>query len=147
MEWDREQIDRLKKLWAEGKSGSEIGRALGITKSSAVGKVHRLRLPPRASPIKNFAFLAERHLARSSPPPIRKPNPSLPTPYVPPNPADRYKAMGTEAKPCEFPTGERREFKVCGEDRVVGKPFCPDHCVVSYVRVVPPSLREKNLCP
>ena len=147
MEWNADRISTLEKLWAEGKSGGEIGKALGITKSSAIGKAHRLGLPPRASPIKNFAFLAERHLARTTPPKPRTPNPSLPTPYVPPNPAERYKAMGIEHKPCEYPMGERREFKICGEDRVVGKPYCAEHCATSYVRIVPKSLREAAACP
>lgn len=43
-------IDRLRQLWAEGHSGSEIGRMLGINKNQVVGKVHRLGLPKRDLP-------------------------------------------------------------------------------------------------
>jgi hypothetical protein len=43
-------IDRLRQLWAEGHSGSEIGRRMGINKNQVVGKVHRLGLPKRDLP-------------------------------------------------------------------------------------------------
>lgn len=44
-------IPRLRLLWDEGHSTSEIGRRLGLSKNSVVGKAHRLRLPSRPSPI------------------------------------------------------------------------------------------------
>ena len=44
--------DRLRVLWAEGHSTSEIGRRMGITKNAVVGKAHRLDLPARPSPIR-----------------------------------------------------------------------------------------------
>ena len=50
--WPLEKIDLLRSLWARGDSGSEIGRIMGISKNAVVGKAHRLRLPPRPSPIK-----------------------------------------------------------------------------------------------
>lgn len=44
------KIDLLCRLWAEGHSGSEIGRIMGINKNQVVGKVHRLGLPKRDLP-------------------------------------------------------------------------------------------------
>ncbi len=43
-------IETLRRLWAEGHSGSEIGRRMGINKNQVVGKVHRLGLPKRDLP-------------------------------------------------------------------------------------------------
>jgi hypothetical protein len=43
-------IQTLRRLWAEGHSGSEIGRRMGINKNQVVGKVHRLKLPKRDLP-------------------------------------------------------------------------------------------------
>jgi GcrA cell cycle regulator len=40
-------IDRLRELHARGDSFTEIADALGVSKNSVVGKVHRLDLPPR----------------------------------------------------------------------------------------------------
>ncbi len=52
MAWTDEMIETLKKLWDQGVSTGEIGKRLGVTKNSVVGKVHRLKLVGRPSPIK-----------------------------------------------------------------------------------------------
>lgn len=52
MAWTDEMVEELKKLWDEGVTTGEIGRRLGISKNSIVGKVHRLGLSGRPSPIK-----------------------------------------------------------------------------------------------
>ena len=51
-DWNAETIACLRVLWAEGHSTAEIGRRMGLTKNSIVGKAHRLQLPPRPSPIR-----------------------------------------------------------------------------------------------
>lgn len=52
MSWTDERIQELTRLWQEGHSASEIGKRLGVSKNSVVGKAHRLKLPSRPSPIK-----------------------------------------------------------------------------------------------
>ena len=52
MAWTDEMVAELKRLWAEGVTTGEIGRRLNISKNSIVGKVHRLGLSGRPSPIK-----------------------------------------------------------------------------------------------
>jgi len=52
MPWTEEMVESLKKMWDEGLSTGEIGRRLGVSKNSIVGKVHRLQLVARPSPIK-----------------------------------------------------------------------------------------------
>ena len=52
MPWTDEMVESLKKMWDEGISTGEIGRRLGVSKNSIVGKVHRLQLTARPSPIK-----------------------------------------------------------------------------------------------
>jgi GcrA cell cycle regulator len=46
--WTADRTERLKKLWADGVSGSEIGEELHCSRNSVIGKVHRLGLPERA---------------------------------------------------------------------------------------------------
>jgi GcrA cell cycle regulator len=53
MEWSHETVNCLRGLWDEGHSTAEIGRRLGVSKNSVVGKAHRLDLPGRPSPIKH----------------------------------------------------------------------------------------------
>ena len=52
MSWTMDKIKQLKKLWTKGKSTVEIAKELGISKNSVIGKVHRLELTARPSPIK-----------------------------------------------------------------------------------------------
>ena len=51
MSWTPERIAEVERLWNEGLTTSEIGRRLGISKNAVVGKVHRMGLPSRQSPI------------------------------------------------------------------------------------------------
>jgi GcrA cell cycle regulator len=49
MNWTDERVERLKKLWAEGLSASQIAAQLGgVSRNAVIGKVHRLCLPGRA---------------------------------------------------------------------------------------------------
>jgi GcrA cell cycle regulator len=49
MNWTDERVERLKRLWAEGLSASQIAAQLGgVSRNAVIGKVHRLNLPGRA---------------------------------------------------------------------------------------------------
>lgn len=52
MAWTDEMVDQLRAMWAEGLTTGEIGKRLSVSKNSIVGKVHRLGLSGRPSPIK-----------------------------------------------------------------------------------------------
>lgn len=54
MRWTPDGDRRLEVLWLQANpvlSTKEIGRALGVSKNSVIGRAHRLMLPPRGSPI------------------------------------------------------------------------------------------------
>lgn len=44
--WTDKNVELLRKLWAEGKSSSQIAKAIGgnMTRNAVIGKVHRLGL-------------------------------------------------------------------------------------------------------
>ena len=50
--WTDKKIEKLKVLWEKGIPTAEIGKRLGFSKNAIVGKVHRLGLSNRNSPIK-----------------------------------------------------------------------------------------------
>ena len=52
MAWTDEMVEGLKKMWKQGLTTNEIAKNLGVSKNSIVGKVHRLNLTARPSPIK-----------------------------------------------------------------------------------------------
>ena len=52
MAWNDEMIADLKQMWEDGLTTGEIGKRIGVSKNSIVGKVHRLGLSGRPSPIK-----------------------------------------------------------------------------------------------
>ena len=52
MNWDDNSIKQLQKLWEKGLSATEIAKKMNVSKNAIVGKVHRLCLKARPSPIK-----------------------------------------------------------------------------------------------
>ncbi len=53
MSWTEERIERLKTMWHEGATASEIAEKLGgVSRNAVIGKAHRLGLESRPSPVK-----------------------------------------------------------------------------------------------
>jgi GcrA cell cycle regulator len=53
MSWTDERIDRLKAMWSNGATASQIAEELGgVSRNAVIGKAHRLGLESRPSPVK-----------------------------------------------------------------------------------------------
>jgi GcrA cell cycle regulator len=53
MSWTDERIDKLKSLWGQGLTASQIADELGgVSRNAVIGKAHRLGLESRPSPVK-----------------------------------------------------------------------------------------------
>lgn len=109
MGWTVEMVEDLKKMWAEGLTTGEIGKKLGVSKNSIVGKVHRLGLSGRPSPIKKKD---EEETAAPAPKaksekPAAKPAPKAKPAAVPAEP------VKTE-KPAAVQHQEVKRPQVCG---------------------------------
>ena len=103
MPWTQERVATLTKLWNAGRSAGEIASHLGEVSRNAVnGKVHRLGLSGRPSPIRverklqALVSLAER--------PCQWP-------------------FGDPGEP---------GFHFCGKEAVAEKPYCADHDARAY---------------
>ncbi len=109
--WTDERVEELKRLWGEGLTTGEIGKALDVSKNAVVGKAHRLGLKGRPSPIKRGK--AQRAKAE---PKIRS-------------------VIELSAHTCRWPIGDPREpgFHFCGKPAMSGKPYCAEHAAVAYV--------------
>ena len=53
MSWTDERIERLKQMWHDGATASQIADELGgVSRNAVIGKAHRLGLEQRPSPVK-----------------------------------------------------------------------------------------------
>jgi len=78
MSWTEERIDRLKSMWAEGSTASQIAEELGgVSRNAVIGKAHRLGLESRPSPVKPGEEKEKK---------VKAPAPSAPV-AIPPAPA------------------------------------------------------------
>lgn len=109
--WTDERVEELKRLWGEGLTTGEIGKALGVSKNAVVGKAHRLGLKGRPSPIKRV-----KQAKPKAEPKIRS-------------------VIDLSAHTCRWPIGDPREpgFHFCGKPAIPGKPYCHEHAAIAYV--------------
>ena len=72
MSWTEERIERLKKMWHDGATASQIAEELGgVSRNAVIGKAHRLGLEQRPSPVKP----GEEKEAKKSAPASARPRP------------------------------------------------------------------------
>ena len=128
--WTDERLAQLRKLWDDGLSISQIGDALGVSRNAIAGKVHRMGLPKRPSPISKT--VSE----------VKKP----PKPKAPAEPVNlplrlELRKLQWSRSKCCWPTSSKQNpkgdpkmsgFKFCGDRVVPGKPYCLLHCEEAY---------------
>jgi GcrA cell cycle regulator len=85
MSWTEERIERLKKMWHDGATASQIADELGgVSRNAVIGKAHRLGLEQRPSPVK----AGEEKEAKKASPAAAAPKPAAPKAEAePPAPA------------------------------------------------------------
>ncbi|MEE8247681.1 MAG: GcrA family cell cycle regulator [Alphaproteobacteria bacterium] len=112
MEWTEERVAELTELWNAGHSAAQVASRMGeVTRNAVIGKVHRLGLSGRPSPIK------------------RRPEPE-------PEPPRKRPALVSAMvkRPCQWPFGNPGEpdFYFCGQESAPEKPYCPEHVARAY---------------
>src|SRR4051795_13759246 len=82
MSWTEERIERLKNMWHDGATASQIADELGgVSRNAVIGKAHRLGLEQRPSPVKPGEEKEARKPAAAAPaaaPPRPRPEPPAP---------------------------------------------------------------------
>src|SRR5881398_1633349 len=72
MSWTEERIERLKKMWHDGATASQIADELGgVSRNAVIGKAHRLGLEQRPSPVKHDEPAARKPAAAAAAPPAK----------------------------------------------------------------------------
>ena len=140
--WTDAELADLDRRWRRGEVASAIGRALGKTKNSIIGKAHRLKLPPRRSPIGMTKAARARARSELGPEPMPERLPGVSRflgPEPEPEAARPLKlaetAKSARYKPClwpMWPDGAKPTHEYCGERRQVGSSYCQAHHKRAY---------------
>jgi GcrA cell cycle regulator len=158
--WTKERIERLKQLWGEGLSASQIAAELGtdVSRNAVISKAHRLELthgattgistshpckpPPPKPPLTGEPSSHDGSTLASMPThPVAANQPAV----VPPSPVLLREAaivprsegvMILELREfmCRWPLGDPTtpEFRYCGTQALMGLPYCPHHAQIAY---------------
>jgi GcrA cell cycle regulator len=166
---DEERVARLRKLWAEGLTGSKIGLLLGTSRCAVIAKAHRIGLPARggSNPTKPNKYMSPsaRIEHRSKPSARSAPKPMTPLRALLRDaqasgapmsdsaddlsiPADRRKKLvDLEAGECRWPIGDPQhaDFGFCAQPQLSGTPYCTHHARRAYEpsRVAVPRVQQE----
>lgn len=162
MNWTDERVEKLKKLWSEGLSASQIAAQLGgVSRNAVIGKVHRLALPGRAKsggaptatrakrPASaprpaNFApRVATRTIARPTGAVVTKEEVAFeydeePVTRVVANVvvpmSRRLELTQLTERTCKWPNGDplKDDFHFCGNESPDNSPYCTYHQRLAY---------------
>ena len=156
MAWTEKMVEDLKIMWDQGLTTGEIGKRLGVSKNSIVGKVHRLQLPARPSPIRKKSDkeketavettektstpakaekksettenTAKAHVHKETVVPQATPEKKI----VP----GKLKLTDLDNHTCRWPIGDPKDenFHFCGKKVRVGQTYCEEHSALAYVK-------------
>lgn len=150
MIWTDEAVEELKRMWDRGMTTGQIAKALNVTKNSIIGKVHRLCLTARPSPIKKTdAEPKEKKPAKKEAPVKEKKKATesrqakIEVKEVEAKPAPKATAETTniplvklDNHTCRWPMGDPRDddFCFCGKRIRTGQTYCEEHAAIAYVK-------------
>ena len=149
MPWTEEMVEGLRQMWIEGLTANEIAKKLGVSKNSIVGKVHRLCLTARPSPIKKKDEEIAAEIVKEKVEVITietKPQEeeiTVETEIATVVPAkkktvaeQRVKLINLDSHTCRWPIGDPRDddFCFCGKKVRAGQTYCDEHSMLAYVK-------------
>lgn len=143
MAWTDEMVEGLRSMWKQGLTTNEIAKNLGVSKNSIVGKVHRLNLTARPSPIKKKDDEEEEVETKPAKPAAKPVKKITITPVEIKTPVHDKKASKNgvcltelDNHTCRWPLGDPRDenFCFCGKKVRSGQTYCEEHAAVAYVK-------------
>lgn len=152
MIWNDEAVEELKRMWDRGMTTGQIAKALNVTKNSIIGKVHRLCLTARPSPIKKVSEeKEEKKTVHQEKAPKSAKSSAKDTAIVIETPKIKEPVVSSSAvveetniplvkldnHTCRWPLGDPRDddFCFCGKRIKTGQTYCEEHAAIAYVRV------------
>jgi GcrA cell cycle regulator len=145
MAWTEQMVEDLRQMWLEGLTANEIAKKLGVSKNSIVGKVHRLCLTARPSPIKKKEETKPEEVAEVLPETALE-NHIENMPEEMEHDEILYeqkqvniqgiKLVSLDSHTCRWPIGDPRDedFCFCGKKVRAGQTYCDEHAAMAYVK-------------
>lgn len=148
--WTEPRVARLRKLWIEGRSATQIAADLGggVTRNACIAKVHRLGLSNRpgaggAKPVPQHGPVRKPKAVKPAPEPRPlAPDATAAAPRVvpaplPPEPEVAAPQLVTlielAAHACKWPVGFPDPVqRFCGRRQAAGRPYCAEHSAVAF---------------
>jgi GcrA cell cycle regulator len=133
--WTKEMTAELVRLVAEGRSFSQIGAALGVTRNACIGRARRIGVSYREGNVRPRPIrLAPVASAAISPPPIPPLEPAEPPAPIPPAITKRVRPIDVRAGQCRWPYGnpDESDFSFCGKMQEIHSSYCAEHAAMAF---------------
>jgi GcrA cell cycle regulator len=157
-DWNEDNLAALKEMLADGWAGSQIAQRLGITRSAAIGKIHRMgfHLKRKRNGGDNGSLT---HVSKKRSPLKSGPRSQnlynlaglkcKPLPHPSADPEVMVLCTILELLPgsCRFPIGEpaHPDFRYCGNPKAEDKtPYCPHHMKTTHTSAAQYRARQDN---
>ena len=138
MSWNESKVEKLKELWGNGSTASQIAEIIGgISRNAVIGKAHRLNLSSKiktrnASSSQNFDNSSEETSSKQ-----RRSRKSkfqsliIEKDFEPENPK---KLEELDENSCKWPIGhpEEQSFYFCGRSSLKDFSYCKLHLLYAY---------------
>ena len=138
MSWTEENVAKLKELWGQGNTASEIAKIIGgISRNAVIGKAHRLNLSAKiktraATSNQNYENSLDRNNLKS-----RKGRKSkfksliIEKDFEPENPKQLEEL---DENSCKWPIGhpDEKSFYFCGRSSLKDFSYCKLHLLYAY---------------